>query len=528
MRVIGMSANLEYKPLDNIGMNGLNLQANPAALDPSWLTQADNIVLRESGRISFRKGLKQNVLKTTAKIGAISEIDDTGVILAAVGTNMYTVDFTTPDAPWTLAFATGGSASDWQMIPFNNEMYCVQSGHAVIEYDDSGTSPFWTLLTGTAGYSAPAGVTTFNPSCGMGFYGRLWFGGITEEPDVVYYSDTLNGHIWATGAAGAIDLKTVWGSDTIVAIQPFYGKLVIFGKHNIVIYNGPADPDTMTLDEVIRGIGCASRDSVQAVGDDLYFLSDTGVRSLSRTTEKDNIPLQDLSLTIKDTITRNISQSTNAKAVYVENEGTYILSFVDLNVTYIFDIKHETPSGTPRITTWTFDTTRVPSSFAYTESKDLLIGQAGGSIATYEGYYDKDYVSGGTYTSASYTGTFKTTWLDLGQGAVASLLKKLKAVISGGSGTTIGIKWYKDFAMEPSKTTNFLLNPGSTGTLALFGASTSLYGTSKYTPIYGMKEYNMPLTGSAKHLQIEMSGETAGFTASLQDMTLLYKQGKIR
>ena len=220
MRVIGMSANLEYKPLDNIGMNGLNLQANPAALDPSWLTLADNIVLRESGRISFRKGLKQKVLKTTAKIGAISEIDDTDVILAAVGTNMYTVDFTTPDTPWTLSFATGGSASDWQMIPFNNEMYCVQSGHAIIEYDDSGTSPFWTLLTGTTGYSAPTGVTTFDPSCGIGFYGRLWFGGITEEPDVVYYSDTLNGHIWATGAAGAIDLKTVWGADTIIAIQP--------------------------------------------------------------------------------------------------------------------------------------------------------------------------------------------------------------------------------------------------------------------------------------------------------------------
>ena len=40
-----MSANLQYKPLDNIGLNGLNLQANPAALDPSWLVKADNIVL---------------------------------------------------------------------------------------------------------------------------------------------------------------------------------------------------------------------------------------------------------------------------------------------------------------------------------------------------------------------------------------------------------------------------------------------------------------------------------------------------
>jgi hypothetical protein len=362
----------------------------------------------------------------------------------------------------------------------------------------------------------------------MGYYGRMWAGGINEANDVVYYSDLLQGDTWTGGSSGVLDLKTVWGADEIVSINAFYGKLVIFGKHNIVIYNGPAEPTTMQLDEVISGIGCASRDSVQSVGDDLYFLSQTGVRSLNRTTEKDNIPLQDLSLTIKDTLTRNISQSSNAKAVFVESEGTYILSFVDLNVTYIFDIKHETPSGTPRLTTWSFDGDREPSSFAYTESKDLLIGQKAGSVATYEGYYDKDYVSGGTYTAASYTGTFKSTWIDLGAGAVASLLKKLKAVISGGEGTTIGVKWYKDFNINPSKTTSFLLNPGSTGTKALFGASTSLYGSSKYTPLFGMKEYNIPMSGSAKYLQLELNGETAGFTSSLQDMTLLFKQGKIR
>jgi len=520
-----MSTELKYKPLDNVGLNGLNLQANPASLDPSWLTQADNVVLRESGRISFRKGLKQNILKTTAKVGSIGE-NGAGVVVAAVGTNMYTVDFSTPDTPWTGAFATGGSDSNWQIIDFNRELYCVQDGHTPIELD--GTT--WTALPSTAGYAAPAGVTTFDPSCGMGFYGRLWVGGITEEKDVVYYSDTLNAHIWSTGAAGYIDLKTVWGTDDIVAIAAFYGKLVIFGKSNIVIYQDPIDPSASSfqLDEVIRGIGCVSRDSVQAVGDDLYFLSSTGVRSLNRTTEKDNVPLEDLSLTIKDTIIRNISQSVNTKAVYVENEGTYVLSFVDLNITYVFDIKHETPSGTPRITTWSFDGDIGPASFAYTDSKGFLIGQQAGSIATYEGYYDKAYVSGGTYTSSSYTGIFKSTWIDLGQGAVASLLKKLKAIISGGSGTTIGIKWYKDFGVEPSKTINFILNPGSSGVVSLFGASTSLYGASKYTPIFGMKEYNMPLSGSAKFLQIEMSGETAGATSSLQDLTLLYKQGKIR
>jgi len=523
MRVIGMSAELKYKPLDNIGLNGLNLQANPASLDTSWLTKADNVMLKESGRISFRKGLKQNILKTTAKVGAIGE-NGAGVVVAAVGTNMYTVDFTTPDTPWTAAFATGGSASDWQIIDFNRELYCVQDGHTPIELD-SGT---WTALPSTSGYAAPAGVTTFDPSCGMGFYGRLWVGGITEEKDVVYYSDLLNAHAWASGSAGAIDLKTVWGTDDIVAIAPFYGKLVIFGKSNIVIYGGPSEPTTMALDEVIRGIGCVSRDSIQSVGDDLYFLSSTGVRSLSRTTEKDNVPLQDLSLTIKDTIIRNISQSTNAKAIYVEDEGLYVLTFTSLNITYVFDIKHETPSGTPRITTWSFNNDIGPSSFSYTDSKGFLLGQNIGSISTYEGFYDKEYISGGTYTDTSYTGNFKSTWIDLGQGAVASLLKKFKAVIDGGSGTTVGFRWYKDFGSAPSNTTNFLLNPSATGIKALFGASSSLYGASKYAPIFGMKEHDIQLSGSAKYLQLEMTAQTAGTSFSLQDMTLLYKQGKIR
>ncbi len=522
-----MSANLQYKSLDNVGLNGLNLQANPAALDPSWLTKAENIVLRESGRISFRKGLKQNVLANTdgtasaaLKIGSLVEHKDGSInkVFAGIGTKIYTVDFTTPDTPWTGSF-TAGTASDWQFVNFNNSCYGYQTGNPPVKY----TSSTWAVTT-----TKPSGVTTFDPSCAMGYYGRNWVGGITEEKDVVFYSDLLQGDKWTGGSSGSIDLKKVWGTDEIVSINAFYGKLVIFGKHNIVIYNGPAEPTTMALDEVISGIGCASRDSVVAVGDDLYFLSWTGVRSLNRTTEKDNIPLQDLSLTIKDTVTRNISNSSNAKAVYIENEGTYILSFVDSNITYVFDVKHETPSGTPRLTTWSFDSDREPASFAYTESKDLLVGQQAGSVATYEGYYDKDYVSGGTYTNASYTGNFKSTWMDLGQGAVASILKKLKAVIAGGVGTTIGVKWYKDFSNEPSKTSSFLLNPGSSGIKALFGASTSLYGTSKYAPLFGMREYNVPLTGSAKYLQLEMSGETNGYVASLQDMTLLYKQGKIR
>jgi len=538
-----MAKNLSYKPLDDIGLNGLNTQNNPATLDPSWLVKAENIILRESGRISFRKGFKQNVLANTdgtssapLKIGSIVEHKDgsTIKICAGIGGKIYTVAFSSPDAPWTSSF-TAGTDSDWQFLNFNKKIYGFQSGNPPIKYSSG-----WSVTT-----NKPSGLTTFDPSCGMGYYGRLWVGGVAEEKDVVYYSDTLIGDNWTTGASGYIDLKTVWGTDEIVAIAPFYGKLVIFGKHNIVIYLDPADPSAATfkLDEIIRGVGCISRDSVIAVGDDLLFLSSTGLKSLNRTTELDKVPLADYSPSIKDTLIRNISQSPNVKSVYVENDGVYVMSFIDLNITYVFDMKHLTPNKSPRVTTWHFDSDREPTSLAYTESKGFLVGQKKGSIATYEGYFDKDYSGSAVYTSHSYTGSFLTTWLDLGNSVTASLLKKLKAVINGGSGTNVGLKWYKDFDIVPSKSLQFQLNPTTTGTVSLWGASSSLYGattvththvaathpsSSTYAPVFGLKEYQLNLTGSAKFLQLEMSAETKGFVASLQTLTLLTKQGKIR
>ena len=528
-----MAKRLSYKPLNNIGINGLNTQANPTTLDVSWLTNADNIVLRESGRISFRKGFKQNILANTdgaasapLKIGSIGETDS-GTIVAAVGTNMYTVDFTTPDTPWTNVHAVvGGTDSDWQMVSLRDELYCVQAAHEMMEYD----AGVWTPISSTSGYNATAAalITTINPSCGMSFYGRMWVGGCAEDKGTLLYSDTLNAHKWGSGAAGFIDLHTVWDSDEIVAIAPFYGKIVIFGRHNIVLYNGPSEPTTMSLDEVIRGVGCISRDSVVAVGDDLMFMSDTGLRSLLRTTEKDKLPLTDLSLNIKDTIVRNIASSNVIKSCYVESEGVLVVSFVNLKITYVFDMKHQTPNQAPRITNWVSTGLYNPSSMRYTASKGFLIGQNAGSIATYEGYYDKTYVSGGSYVSNPYNGKFKTVWIDLGDSVVASLLKKLKAVISGGAGTQVGLQWYKDFNVTPSRSLGFTLNPTSTGTPSLWGDSTSLFGNSKYAPIYGLREYNVPLSGSAKFLQLEMSAETAGYTAALQDLTLLYKEGKIR
>ena len=544
-----MAKPLTHQPLPDYGVNGLNTQSNPSTLDHTWLTKAENIVLRESGRISFRKGLKQKVVPTGTAIGSMVEHNDQGTnkIFASYGTSIYTIDFTAPNTAFPSSGAdvkhtVANSSGNWQFVNFNDRLHCFHAGVVPQRYDGSlGSGVKW-----IAHATDPASIATlFDPSCGMGYYGRIWCGGVAEAKDVVYYSNLLDGDDWTGGDTGLIDLSKVWDNDEVVALAAFYGKLIIFGKENIVIYSSPETVWSLSVDEVIKGIGCVSRDSVQAIGDDLVFLSATGLRSLARTTEKENLPLTDLSVNIKDTLIRNIGNSTNVKSAYIENEGVYLMSFVDNNINYVFDFKHITPNGVPRVTTWTFAEDREPASLIHTELySGLLVGQKDGSIAGYEGYFDVDlsWDSGAVYTEAAYTSDISSVWINLGQSVMASLLKRFFIVLEGGSGSILNLRWFKDFS-ESSSSSSISLRPDTSGTVSLWGASTSLYGAttaththdaavhpenSLYAPIYGLKEYRTPLTGSAKNLKLNMTIQSNGYDAAIQELTLLHKEGKIR
>ena len=90
------------------------------------------------------------------------------------------------------------------------------------------------------------------------------------------------------------------------------------------------------------------------------------------------------------------------------------------------------------------------------------------------------------------------------------------------------MKWYVDYDDNNPTSTTFTLAPPASGTAYLWGASGSLYGTAKYAPYFTLREYGVQLSGRAKFIKLEMNAITQGYAAALQDMSLLYKQGKIR
>ncbi len=586
--------------LDSVGVFGLNTQANASSLDHRWLTQADNVMVNSEGRLTSRKGLKQYSASignyAVKSIAEVTKTDGTTELFGAANGEMYKLGTTT--VPVTMTAESWNPTqptitdSNWQFFQYDDDLLGVQEGHDAVHYDS--TSGTWARMVDTSTWGSPSGITTFDPSCASSAYGRSWVGGLTEEPNTLFYSQVANHHNFSAGGSGSLNLNAVWGYDTIVGIEIFNNKLIVFGKFNIAIYNGPWDIDvtdgteTFGLDEIIKGVGCVSRDSIKAFGDDILFLSADGVRSLNRTKIQDKMPLTDLTKNVKNDIIKHIAieEKKNIKATYNHAGGYYILSFTEINEHYILDFKTLNPDGTPRVSKWVFSNEHSPKAYLSIYDGTLYVGVGGtdyaGSVHKYDGYYDSDYdTTASDFVNTSYQSVWKSTHMDFGDPSVAKLLKKFVCVVDGGRESDINIKWYRDYGITYDSHT-FTLSPVATGNIALFGAATSLFGcnssydyggvgwcsnstggvlsvenetaclaasetwtevtntsgvdqptncslsAAKFAPLFYPKEYKVNLSKSAKVLQIEMITTVNGFKGALQSMTVLAKGGKIR
>lgn len=542
--------------LAGLGAKGLNTQAQSSTLSLEFLTEANNVVYDLEGRMGPRKGVKQ--ITTPVTTGAIKSIgefvksDRTREYYAGTGAKI--VKLNTATAPDTLVEQSFSgspqtiSDSNWQWVNFNNEFWGVQSGHKVINYD--GTN--WYDIDDLGAYAAPAGVTTFDPNCALGEFGRIFYGGITEAKGTIYYSDNLIGEKLDGGAAGSLDLKTVWGNDEIIHLASLENKLVIFGKQNIVIYSGAINPATMVLEEIIRDVGLAGRDNVVYVGADLFFLSYEGLVSIRRVTQTDGrAPVEGLSTTVRNDLTRLLTQATveNIKSIYYQKEGFILTLMPDDDKAYVFDFSVGKMEF-PRITTWTFNL--EPLSALYTFDGKLYFGTAD-SLAEYDGYYDVTLTdstssfgtegacttAGGTWdgskcwttTNADYSWLFQTPWSDFGDQVFAKIIKTGLITVTGGQGAAATIQLFKDYEEGSQYSKTFNLTSDAVNYLYGAGPSSSqasLYGKAKYAAAAGPREYKVPLARTGKTFRIKMTFEVKGNYSSLITSNLLAKKGKVR
>jgi len=447
------------------GVLGLNKQGGDGVLPTGWATKAVNMVFNSVGRLASRKGTKDRLLAANNFSGKVTVGHE--YIDASNSKSVIYVDDTAiyeENGSGVNNLTNSMAIAPYKFVNFN--------GNCVGHHPDN--SPI--VATSVGGTFSLASGTQYNGDDVVAAWGRVW----VINGNNLYYSDLLINN-FTGGSSGSFDLAIYWpnGMDAAIALAEWNDYLVVFGRKSIIIYENPDDPTiSMAIADIIEGIGCIARDSVQQIGSDLVFLSGSGVRSLGRVIQEKSLPQRDISRNVRDYVVSLATSTETIKSVYSEDQRFYLLSFKDASVVMCFDMSQRLEDGSYRATEWTKSITDM---FTLQDRTVVLITSDGtNSQATnYTGYLDGVLYdgSGGDTYDIDYEGV----WNDFGQdiGHREKILKSLTTLIGGTNGDTATVKWAVDYTDDNKAAAGIKRPMTKSGEVVKIGLESTIYGTEK-------------------------------------------------
>jgi hypothetical protein len=513
-----MAGALQSYSLSAPGFNGLNTEDSPLDLGSGFALVATNCILDQYGRIGARKGWSR-VNSTSGNLGAndvgvIHELvqnDGTLTVLFAGNNKIFKLG--AANAVTELTYGGGGSAptitaSNWQCASLNNVAYFFQTGHDPLIYDPAVSTSTYRRVSEKSGYVA----TVPQANIAISAFGRLWVANTASDKVTISFSDLIAGHVWGGGTSGTLDVSRVWpnGADEVMGLAAHNDFLFIFGKKQILVYSGASTPASLVLSDTVGSIGCIARDTIQSIGTDVVFLSDSGVRSLMRTIQEKSAPLRDLSKNVRFDLESSLAGETlaNIKSVYSEKNAFYLLVLPGTFQVYCFDTKQSLQDGASRVTKWD---NISPTALKALRNGDLYIGK-NGYIGKYGGYIDD---------TLSYRFLYYTNNADLGNPNQISILKSITAIVIGGSNQFLTIKWGFDYS-GAYQSENVLIP-----TQASFEYGIGEYGIADFTSGIPIKALTSNASSAGKIIQTGYEATINGTQLSIQKIEIQAKEGKI-
>ena len=513
-----MSSPLQSQSISAPGFYGLNTQDSPLDLASGFALVASNCVIDQYGRIGARKGYTL-VNSSSGNLGSndvtviheLVQTDGTLTVLFAGNSKLFKLG--TANAVTELTYGGGGSAptisaNNWHCASLNGITYFFQSGHDPLIYDPAVSTTTYRRVSEKTGYVG----TVPQANIVLSAFGRLWVANTSTDKVTITFSDLIAGHVWSGGTTGTLDVSRVWpnGSDEIMGLAAHNDFLFIFGKRQILVYQGATTPATLQLSDTVGSIGCIARDSIQSIGTDVIFLSDSAVRSLMRTIQEKSAPLRDLSKNVRSDLVSSLAVETlaNLKSVYSEKNAFYLLTLPVTAQVFCFDTKMQLPDGAARVTKWDSIT---PTALYSLRNGDLYIGKKG-YIGKYGSYLDN---------TSTYRFSYFTNHADLGNQNQISVLKRIKTVVIGGSNQYVTIKWGFDFAA------NYLSGNAYIPEQQNYEYGLAEYGVAEYSGGVLIKTLDVSASGAGKIVQTGYETTINGTQLSIQKIEIQSKNGKI-
>jgi len=420
------------------GFFGLNTQESGITLESGYALQATNCVIDKYGRLGARKGwtyLAESSGVNLKGMHRFVDIDAVEYFGAWSDTNFYIYSGGSL-TPITYSGSQSITEGNWQAVTLNDAAYLFQKNYEPLYFDTT---------TGTIkdiSSSPSASGTPIEGNCALSAYGRVWTADTATNVTTIYWTDLLDPTRWNSGTAGSLDLSSILvnGNDEIIALGAHNGFLIVFCKANIIIF-GDSDtsktylnPATLQLVEVISGVGCIARDSVQNTGTDILFLSESGLRSLGRVIQEKSTPMRDLSKNIRDDLVQAVeaAQPSTIKSCYSESNAFYLLAFTATNKVFCFDMRAPLQDGSARVTEWTNMTHTDYLAF----DGEIYLAQTDG-LARYFGYADN---------GSAYRMVYFTNYFDLGSASSTKSLKRLAITVIGATGQDFVVKSGFDYS----------------------------------------------------------------------------------
>lgn len=148
---------------------------------------------------------------------------------------------------------------------------------------------------------------------GYTYKNRSWH--ISNEDMLVFHSALDNPtDFYSADDAGYLDFKYVLpNGDEIKDISSVLSTIVFFFKNHIAIYSGsdPTENGDFALYQLVEGIGVVAADCVVRVGNDIYFLSSYGVKSLKQIINLGALNIDSVSTAIDKDIMSAIAANTS-------------------------------------------------------------------------------------------------------------------------------------------------------------------------------------------------------------------------
>jgi hypothetical protein len=237
----------------------------------------------------------------------------------------------------SLSAVNGGSINDQGMAQANSQSASVSQSQITI-VTISGTfeaNDRYSILAEitSVGYSKQFSISA--SSSGIGKTAKTFGNKVySTTQSLVYFSQVGDPTQWGgtSNGAGFINvLNQDGGAENLTAMSNYQGKLALFSRRNVQIWTMDPDPSKNVQSQTLANIGTFATRSVVPFGDlDVFFLSDSGVRSIRARDASNAATVSDIGTAIDTLIQAEmsvVSESARNSAVGIiePTDGRYWL-----------------------------------------------------------------------------------------------------------------------------------------------------------------------------------------------------------